>query len=80
MVREYKKKRTKAYIPEDLLNVVKGDTLTLKPAHQEYKIPLGTLFNQVKSKAKVFKFQVSSLFNHTQKYAGRTQRKDHQVI
>ena len=52
MVQEYKKKRTKAYNPKYLLNAVKGDTLTLKQAHQENKIPLGTLSNLVKDKAK----------------------------
>ena len=55
MVREYKKKRTKAYTPEDLLNAVKevkAGTLTLRKAHQKYKIPLGTLSNQVKGKGK----------------------------
>ena len=52
MVRKYKQKRTKAYTPKDLLNAVKGDTLTLKQAHQKYKIRLGTLFNQVKGKTK----------------------------
>ena len=52
MVREYKKKRTKAYTNEDLLNAVKGDTLTLKQAIQEYKIPPGTLSDQMKGKAK----------------------------
>ena len=52
MVRKYKKKRAKAYTPEDLLNAVKSDTLTPKQAHQKYKIPLRTLSNQVKGKAK----------------------------
>ena len=55
MVREYKKKRTKAYTPEDLLNAVKEvkeGTLTLRKAHQKYKISLGTLSNQVKGKGK----------------------------
>ena len=52
MFREYKKKRTKAYTLEELRNAVKNDTLMLKQAHQEYKIPLGTLSNYLKSKGK----------------------------
>ena len=55
MVREYKKKRTTAYTPEDQLNAVKEvkeGTLTLRKAHQKYKISLGTLSNQMKGKGK----------------------------
>ena len=51
MVRDYKKKRTKSYSREGLINAVaevKNGTLTLRKAHQKYKIPLGTLSNKVK--------------------------------
>ena len=47
-----KEKDQKAYTPEDLLNAVKESALTLRKAHQKYKIPFGTLSNQVKGKGK----------------------------
>ena len=55
MVREYKRKRTKTYTPEDLNDAVKKikeGSMTLRKAHNKYKIPLGTLSNHVHSKGK----------------------------
>ena len=52
MVREYKRKRTKTYTPEDLNDAVKKikeGSMTLRKAHDKYKIPLGTLSNHVHS-------------------------------